>query len=32
MRHAGHAVTRTTRPYDRRRMKFTRNIVERISI
>jgi site-specific recombinase XerD len=29
---AGHADPRTTRLYDRRRRKVTRNIVERISI
>ncbi len=29
---AGHADPRTTRIYDRRRRKVTRNIVERISI
>ena len=29
---AGHADPRTTRIYDRRRRKITRNIVERISI
>jgi hypothetical protein len=29
---AGHADPRTTRLYDRRRRKITRNIVERISI
>jgi hypothetical protein len=29
---AGHSDPRTTRLYDRRRRKVTRNIVERISI
>ena len=29
---AGHSDPRTTRIYDRRRRKVTRNIVERISI
>ena len=29
---AGHADPRTTRLYDRRQKKITRNIVERISI
>jgi site-specific recombinase XerD len=29
---AGHSDPRTTRLYDRRRKKVTRNIVERISI
>jgi integrase len=29
---AGHADPRTTRIYDRRRRKVTRNIVERISV
>jgi integrase/recombinase XerD len=29
---AGHADPRTTRLYDRRRRKVTRNIVERISL
>jgi integrase/recombinase XerD len=29
---AGHANPRTTRLYDRRQKKITRNIVERISI
>jgi integrase/recombinase XerD len=29
---AGHAAPRTTRLYDRRQKKITRNVVERISI
>ncbi len=30
--HAGHADSRTTRLYDRRRRRVTRNMVERITI